>query len=139
MSDNSSNNDNNYDSFPGDPNFVGGYTPQFPEQPPKQGKAIASLVLGIVSIVICCIPAVPVLASIAGLITGIVSLNKREGGKGMAIAGIILSGIGLLIGIVISIYYILVGVELFNGSFMEEYQRVLEEMEATGGLQGYEY
>ena len=47
-----------------------------------------------------CLLVVPVLTGIIGLILGIISLVKRNGGKGMAIAGVILSGLSLLIGVV---------------------------------------
>jgi hypothetical protein len=69
-------------------------------QPQSSGKAIASLVLGILSMA-CCFPPVMVLG-IIGLILGIIALNdmKREpalGGKGLATAGIILSILGILL------------------------------------------
>ncbi|WP_406405309.1 DUF4190 domain-containing protein [Streptomyces sp. NBC_00879] len=62
------------------------YAPAIPPNPPVNGLAITSLVVGIV----CCIPPL-------GLILGLIALSqiKRNGhrGKGMAIAGSILSGI----------------------------------------------
>ena len=60
------------------------------------GKAIASLILGLVSIVAMCFTAVP------GLILGIMGLSDinrsqgRVGGKGVAVFGIVLSSIGLV-------------------------------------------
>ena len=64
------------------------YTAPFPPpQPPVNGFAIAALVLGI----LCFLPLI-------GLILGLIALaqikKKGERGKGMAIAGMILSGIG---------------------------------------------
>lgn len=66
-------------------------------QPPKQnnGLSIASLVLGIVGIVACCIPLIGIPVNVTGLILGIVGMKK--GGKGMAIAGIILCSIFLVL------------------------------------------
>ncbi|MFI1395225.1 DUF4190 domain-containing protein [Streptomyces sp. NPDC020681] len=66
------------------------YTPPYAYQPPRppsvNGLAITSLVLGIV----CCIPPL-------GLILGLISLsqikNRGQRGKGMAIAGVVLSGL----------------------------------------------
>jgi hypothetical protein len=59
------------------------------------GLAIASLCCAIGAFIL-----VPVLGSIAGVILGIMALNKiretGQRGKGMAIAGIIVGGIGLL-------------------------------------------
>ena len=67
------------------------------------GLAIASMVVGIVSILVSCIlwPLGAVLAAVA-LVLGIVGLNETSkdpsvGGKGMAIAGIVLGGIGVLL------------------------------------------
>ena len=61
----------------------------------KQGFAIASLVLGIVSFFI---PFIGSVGGIVGLIFGIIGLQNSK--KGMAIAGIILSSLGILIGII---------------------------------------
>lgn len=59
-----------------------------PQQPPVNGLAITSLVLGLV----CCLPGV-------GLIFGAVALRqigrKGERGKGLAVAGVVLSSLGL--------------------------------------------
>jgi len=59
------------------------------------GYAIASLCCGIGGLIM-----VPILGSIAGVVLGIIALNriKESGqrGKGMAIAGIITGGIGVL-------------------------------------------
>ena len=66
-------------------------------QPPRQssGLSIASLVLGIVGIVACCIPIIGIPVNVTGLILGIVGMKK--GGRGMAIAGIILCSIFLVL------------------------------------------
>lgn len=87
-----------------------------PFQPPRvaaggqnQTLAIVSLVLGILSI-ICC----GVLTGIPALITGFMAKNKAEqnpvefGGRGMALAGMITGGIGIVLGILGIIYYIFV-------------------------------
>jgi hypothetical protein len=71
----------------------GGYV-----QVQSNGMAVASLVLGILSILFVWIPFIGlvswVLAPI-GLVLGLVALNKPFG-RGLAIAGSICSGIGLL-------------------------------------------
>ncbi|WP_409059472.1 DUF4190 domain-containing protein [Streptomyces sp. SYP-A7185] len=68
--------------------WPGGYTPY--SRPPVNGFAIASLVLGI----LCFLPAV-------GLVLGLVALaqiaKKGERGKGLAIAGSILSAVGVVL------------------------------------------
>ncbi len=67
-------------------------------QPQSSGMAVASLVLGILSILFVWIPIVGLVAWVLapiGLVLGLVALN-RPGSRGLAIAGSICSGIGLL-------------------------------------------
>ena len=83
--------------------FAGGAAQPLQPQPQSQptktsATAIWSMVLGILSVALC----LNALTAIPGLILGIVSLNKIGAsqqmltGKGMAIAGIVLSSVGLL-------------------------------------------
>jgi len=71
--------------------------PEAPAKPRKCGLAIASLILGIVG------PCTVGLASIAGLILSIAGLAKIKrsagqlGGRNMAIAGLIISAVGVVI------------------------------------------
>lgn len=61
------------------------------------GLAVASMVCGIVGLVLsCCVPYLPIVLGIVGLVLGAVSLRKQAGGKGMAIAGIVCSIITLV-------------------------------------------
>ena len=68
--------------------------------------AIAALVLGIISIILAIIPfcsIFSVLPAIVGLILGIIDLVKKKkngGKKGIAITGIVLSGVAIIIIIV---------------------------------------
>ena len=79
-------------------NMGGG--PAYPQNNMPQeskGVSIASMVLGIFSLTFgCCITYVGIATAIAGLITGIISLKDKKPGKGMAIAGIIMSAIALV-------------------------------------------
>ena len=80
----------------------GGYV-----QAQSNGLAVASLVLGILSILFVWIPFIGLVSWILapiGLVLGLVALNKPFG-RGMAIAGSICSAIGLLgcIGLVVLI------------------------------------
>lgn len=84
----------------------------------NNGMAIGALVLGIVSIVLFCVPYFTIPASIVGLILGVLSLKNQNGGKGMAIAGIILCSIGLLFGIMMGIGYYALNA---NGGFMKQF------------------
>jgi len=70
----------------------------------KNGFAIASMLLGILTI-----PAIPFIApsiviGIIGFILGLVSLLKKRDGKGMAIAGIVLNTLGVLLEVLFIIY-----------------------------------
>ncbi len=66
----------------------------------EQGLAIASMVLGIVSIVFaCCLWPISFIAAVVGLVLGIVSVKQNRDGKGMAIAGIIMCAIAIVLAI----------------------------------------
>ncbi|MEW4369598.1 DUF4190 domain-containing protein [Paenibacillus kandeliae] len=87
-----------YDSQPP----YGNYDPYYPYGPrPNNGKAIAALVLGISSIVtIFFLPGIGIILGILGVIFGILALKeisrRMEGGRGMAISGLICAIIGFL-------------------------------------------
>lgn len=96
----------------------------------KKGFAIASLVLGIVSLVLgCCAYGLTTISSIVGLVLGIIFLKKNQhlgkyDGKGMAIAGIICSAIGLLFGIGMIVYLV---VMFSNPEFLDMYNDILSQ------------
>lgn len=93
-----------------------GQMPQMqPSQPaPGSGFAIAALIVGILSMTLCCVGGA--LIGLLGLIFGIVSINKKESGRGMAIAGIITSVLGMLIGIFLIVEVVAVFAGLGNMS-----------------------
>lgn len=85
--------------------------PQYQQpQQPQQGKgmAIASMVLGIVALVIFCIWYISVPCAIVGLVLGILHNNKGQK-SGMATAGIACSIISLALLVTIVIYAVIVG------------------------------
>jgi hypothetical protein len=63
----------------------------------SKGMAIASMVLGILSLVICWVGWI---LGVVGLILASVSLGTHKGGKGMAIAGLVTSILGVLWGMI---------------------------------------
>lgn len=67
----------------------------------RKGMAIASLVLGILSLLLCCVPYISIICGIIGLVLGCMSM--KSSGKGMAIAGLICSAFGIIISIIIGI------------------------------------
>lgn len=70
--------------------------PQYQETPePGKNFAIASLVLGIASF-FCC----GTICSILGIIFGIMSKSRQKENNGMATAGIVLSVVALVLGII---------------------------------------
>lgn len=76
-----------------------GQPPYMAPQPEKKGVgfAVTSMVCGILSLVLsCCVPYVPFILALIGVILGGVSLHGRRGGKGMAIAGLVTSIISLI-------------------------------------------
>lgn len=92
---------------------------QPPVTPGNSGKAsgtqIASLVLGIISILLCCCYGAPsLILGIIGLVCGI--KGNKENKNGVGTAGIVCSIIGLIMGVASLIYYIIVGAALFSVS-----------------------
>ncbi|WWR16863.1 DUF4190 domain-containing protein [Lachnospiraceae bacterium JLR.KK008] len=95
---NNSQNNNGYTTFT--PNNYNGPVVVANAIPEKNGKyAVASLVLGILSLIFCWTIAAGFVMSIIGLIMGIISLAKKNPQKGMAIAGVILSVLALLLSV----------------------------------------
>ena len=81
-------------------------------------RAIASMVLGIVSIVLGCIPFVGIICGTiaivlyAKFISDFSASGERLQGKGLAIAGLVCGIIGAAIGVLYGIYWLVVGVFL---------------------------
>lgn len=70
-----------------------------PVEPIKKGNkgfAIASLICGILSVICCCLGCFSLVLAIAAVGLGIVTLACKYDGKGMAIAGIVLGGVGII-------------------------------------------
>lgn len=86
-----------------------------PQHTPPQktsGMAIAAFVVGIVSFLLAWIPVVNFVAIIGGLVAlvlGILAINQARkgqvGGKGLAIAGVVLAALAVLIGILANVLF----------------------------------
>lgn len=76
-------------------NYVAQYGPQWRQSIPGRGRAIASLVLGILSLVFFCLWPLSAPLGIVGLILGLTAL--KPGVRGQAITGAVLCGVGLLV------------------------------------------
>lgn len=68
----------------------------------SKGLSIASMVLGIVSVVTLCVSYVSIACAVLAIIFGII--GRKKGGKGMAITGLILGIITLSIDILIIVF-----------------------------------
>lgn len=84
---------------------------QPPVTPPDDGKVtgtqVASLVLGIISIVICCCYGAPsLIMGIIGLVCGIKGNKEKKNGVGTA--GVACSIIGIILGFLALIYYVFI-------------------------------
>lgn len=74
---------------------------------PSKGFAIASMVLGICSIVFVCIPFISIPCGVVGLVLGYKSIMQMRDGWAMAKAGFITSIVGLgIIALYITVYII---------------------------------
>ena len=68
---------------------------QNPKDGGEDGMAVASMVCGICALLMmCCVPYFTLVMAILGLVFGILSLKKKPG-NGMALTGVITSGISL--------------------------------------------
>lgn len=95
------------------------------EKGESQGLGIAAMVCGILAIVtICCIPYGPIILGIAAIVLGIVQIVKNQK-KGMAIAGIVCGGLGLVAYIAVIVF----AVYFYASGF---YKEVLQELKEEG-------
>ena len=78
----------------------------------RKGLAIAAMVLGIVSIVFCCVYWVSIICAILAIIFGIVAI--KSSGKGMAISGIVTGSIGIFISLFVTIFLIGLSSVIYN-------------------------
>ncbi len=115
-------NDNQYDQpsqnfndqpsqFGADANMYGGqpqynqYDPNMNQPQESKGLSIASLVVGILSLLTSCCGCFGIVVSIVAIVLGII--GRPKGGKGMATGGIICGAIGLLLCIVLTIWAVM--------------------------------
>ena len=78
---------------------------------------VISLIIGILSLLVFCIPVVALIMAVSGFvlgISGIVSAKKSSESNGLSIAGTVLSGMALLIGIVWNIVVFTGGRDFFK-------------------------
>ena len=114
----------------GSPNF-NGMNPPMPVK--TNGMAIASMVLGIVSIPLDCCCYIGVIPAILAIIFGILSrkaIRESSGnqkGDGMALVGLILGSVALVIAIGLIIYAVAVG-GITSNQFWEEFSKQMNNI-----------
>ncbi|HZK34279.1 MAG TPA: DUF4190 domain-containing protein [Bacillota bacterium] len=96
-----------------DTNNYNQYGDQHPPQD-RKGLAIASMILGILSLVFMCAPGLNILLSTLAIIFGGVSL--KSSGRGMAIAGLVTGLVALAI---ILLFFLLFAAEITSSPFYE--------------------
>lgn len=79
---------------------------QEPYQPVSQGFGVASMILGILALVLFCSCVNLILAAIS-IIFGIIQLATPESKKGMAITGLITSGLSILLFLIFVVSFVL--------------------------------
>ena len=106
------------------PYGVPGYLPPgYAVAPPNEGMAVASMVIGIVSLVLACGYGIGLLGAPVALVLGRVSMKRIDasggqlGGRGMAQAGFILGIVGTVLLVLVIIGVIVVIVAAANGAF----------------------
>lgn len=123
---------NNYNQgYYQNPNQNPYYTVPPQGQPPKKESnpmAVTSMVLGIFSIISCCASPLAVLLGIGGIVLAILS-KKGQPMSGFAIAGIILSALGLLISLAFFAYYLFVLSMMKDPRYAAFFNEILEQYE----------
>lgn len=106
---------------------------------PTSGLAIASLVLGIVGLIACYVNG---LFAIPAVICGHMALKrtgdaqKPLGGRGLAIAGLVMGYLGILIQV---FFAVAIGVAVSSGAFQEEFQKEIDKAQnAAPTTESYE-
>lgn len=82
------------------------YSCQEPYQPVSQGFGIASMILGILSLVLFC-SCVNLILAVISIIFGIIQLTTPESKKGMAITGLITSALSIFLFLIFMVTFLL--------------------------------
>ena len=110
-----------------------GYGQPYGAPPSKSnGMAITSLVLGIVALLTVWLPPLAIVIAVVGLVLGLLGMRKaaESGGRGLALGGLITSGLALLASVILLVLTVLV----FNAAsdevddWDEEWQQQMDEL-----------
>lgn len=101
------------------------------QQPPTPGISIASMVFGILALLLfCCLNKWDLVLCIPAIVLGIIGLNKEPNGKGFAITGIITGAIALLLTIVFIVAVLVMASRLRalgNAGLTQLWQELIKE------------
>lgn len=113
-----------------------------PKKEKKTGLAIASLILGIVSLIGLCCCGLNIITAPLAIIFGIISLAKKYDGTGLSITGIVLAALSLIM--MFGVIFAFRDVLPYSETIMEDYMQVIVEQdevfpayEADGTLPDY--
>ena len=102
--------------------------PQAPQKNTRaHGLAIASMVVGIASIVLCYCYGIGLIGGIVGLILGIVA-RSRGNNEGFSLAGIILNAFGIVMGVVGLLVLVAMFSEIANGTYDDFYRQLQDQL-----------
>lgn len=102
----------------------------------SRGFAIASLVLGILSLVCCCISYAGLVMATLAIIFAIVSRKKMGYFDSLAIAGLIVGIIGVIFGAFSILVDVIMSSEEFWIEFEKMYPEIYEQMQEAEGAGG---
>lgn len=113
-----------------------------PQQEKKTGMAIASLILGIVSLIGLCCCGLNIITAPLAIIFGIISLAKKYDGTGLSITGIVLAALSLIM--MLGVVFAFRDVLPYSETILEDYMQVIVDQdevfpayEADGTLPDY--
>lgn len=102
---------------------------QYNTVPPQNNgvgaMAVISLVMGILSLLCCCV-GLGAAFGIAGIILGSIAISRNTG-KGVAIGGLVTSIIGTLLSVIVIIYYVFIGYSVAKNPELKQLMEMIEE------------
>ena len=106
-----------------------------PAQTESKGYAVASLVLGIVAIVCCCISELSLICSVLAIVFAVLSRRNAGYFDGKSTAGLVCG----IVGAALAVYSIIDGIlnpVVLDEKWLEEYMKMLEELMQEAGGEG---
>jgi len=101
-------------------------------RPKTFGWSVASLVMGILSVVCCFLGWSGLILGAAAIVLSIVSRRKLGYFDGMSVAGLILGIFGFVFGVAMLVVVNFLVTEDMMNEFLEEYYKQLEDLENSG-------